>query len=339
MKSVPLEGISKARRSWALFWIQLDRVESRMRVGRESVAVDIDSANGVEGDVDVPQRYVLVTPARDEEVHIGRLIASVTSQTVAPTRWVIVNDSSVDATGQLAAEAAETWSFIRVVQSPNCDRRDFASKVWAFEAGVDELGHVAFELVGNLDADIELPNDYFERLQEEFARDPELGIAGGRVIDVDDVGQRVSRPRRRQMVPGAVQLFRRECFRDIGGYLPLRYGNEDTVAVIKAQMSGWSVRTIDTLEVLHHRLTGTAGGSLLTTRFAEGRSEYFVGYHPLFALAKALRWLPQRPIGIGAVCRLAGYMTGLLGAADPEVDHDVMSFLRRRQLRELGLRR
>ena len=42
--------------------------------------------------------YVLITPARDEEAYIGRTLESVVNQTVPPTRWVIVDDGSVDHT-------------------------------------------------------------------------------------------------------------------------------------------------------------------------------------------------------------------------------------------------
>ena len=36
-------------------------------------------------------RYVLITPARNEEVNIEKTIQSMISQTILPIKWVIVN--------------------------------------------------------------------------------------------------------------------------------------------------------------------------------------------------------------------------------------------------------
>jgi len=45
--------------------------------------------------------YVLITPARNEEKHMEELIRSMICQTVLPSKWVIVNDGSTDATASI----------------------------------------------------------------------------------------------------------------------------------------------------------------------------------------------------------------------------------------------
>ena len=50
--------------------------------------------------------YVVITPARDEEANIAHTIASMAKQTYLPTKWVIVNDGSVDRTKEIIDEAA-----------------------------------------------------------------------------------------------------------------------------------------------------------------------------------------------------------------------------------------
>lgn len=283
-------------------------------------------------------RIGIITPARNEADHLPRLVTSIVRQTTVPTRWVIVSDGSTDGTDDIAAEAAARWPFIRFVRRDDDGGRDFAKKVSAIEVGLAQLDGDE-DFVGNVDADVEFPADYFEALLGQMDLDSSLGIAGGLVVDVDDDGVVHDRPGRSDIVPGAVQLFRRRCFDQVGGYLPLRYGSEDTVACLMAQMQGWGTAVIDSLEVRHHRTSGTADRSLLRARYREGRRDYATGYHPLFALAKSIRRALESPVLFGSVARLVGFSIGLAGRRGPDVGDDVVAYLRTRQLRELRLRR
>ncbi len=47
--------------------------------------------------------YILVTPARSEEKFIEKVTQSVIGQTVLPSKWVIVNDGSTDATASIVS--------------------------------------------------------------------------------------------------------------------------------------------------------------------------------------------------------------------------------------------
>ena len=60
-------------------------------------------------------------------------------------------------------------------------------------------------------------------------------------------------------VNGQCQLFRRECFEEIGGYVPIKGGGIDWVAVTTARMKGWKTRSFDERVFHHHRKMGTAG--------------------------------------------------------------------------------
>src|SRR5436190_2428055 len=99
-------------------------------------------------------KYVLISPARNEEAHLERTVAAVASQTILPLRWVIVSDGSTDRTEQIAANAAAAYPWITVVSRPKREHRDFAQKVAAFNAGVEIVQSMDFDIIGSLDADL-----------------------------------------------------------------------------------------------------------------------------------------------------------------------------------------
>jgi len=125
-----------------------------------------------------PIPYVLITPARNEERFIEKLIESVIHQTVLPEKWVIVNDGSTDATASIVSRYVEKYDWMELLNlSPRRDR-SFAAKVHAFNAGFARVKNLEFEVVGNLDSDLSFEADYLEFLLNKFREDASLGVAG-----------------------------------------------------------------------------------------------------------------------------------------------------------------
>ena len=79
--------------------------------------------------------YVLITPARNEELHLEQTIQSVVGQTFRPAKWVIVSDGSTDRTDEIARRHAAAHEWIELVRMPERKERHFAGKVHAFNAG------------------------------------------------------------------------------------------------------------------------------------------------------------------------------------------------------------
>ena len=238
--------------------------------------------------------YVIITPAHNEAALIENTIRSVITQTVRPLVWVVVNDESSDDTGRIVERYASDYRFIRLINLRRSGDRHFAHKVSAFNKGFSEIQSLKYQFIGNLDADISLEKDYFESVLHEFTHDSQLGIAGGMVSS--RIGDRfISQNVALDSVAGAVQLFRRECFEQIGGYLALPLGGIDAAAEITARMRGWKVRTIPTIGVLEHRRTGSSKAGPLGARVREGRRLYSLGYGLFFFVydASTARWSRQ----------------------------------------------
>lgn len=275
-------------------------------------------------------RYVLVTAAYNEEAFIENTIKAVISQTLLPKRWVIVSDTSVDDTDKIVKEYAERYNFIELIRTEKNHARNFASKVYALNAGLERLKGDDYEFIGNLDADISFEEPYFSRLIGEFDRDSGLGLAGGFIYEKNN-GRFTTRTNNSvRSVAGAVQMFRRECFESVGGILALKYGGEDWCAEVMARMKGWRVRAFPELRVFHHKPTG-AGAGVLRYWFHQGFMDYSLGSHPIFVIIKCLRRLRTKPYFKGALARLAGFVCANYRREKRSVSTEFVDYLRKEQ--------
>lgn len=278
--------------------------------------------------------YVIITPAHNEEAFIEQTIHSMVQQTVRPLKWVIVNDASTDGTEEVVKRYASAYPFIWLTNVQRARERHFGHKVEAFNRGLAELADLEYAYVGNLDADISLDANYFEQILHEFARDPQLGIAGGQVFT--KVGNRfLSFDKTPDSVGGQVQLFRRRCFEEIGGYLPLKYGGIDAAAEIMARMKGWRVKKYGEYKVREHRRTGSSGAGPLAAKMREGRRFYSVGYSLPFYLLRCAYRLKDRPIILGSAAGLLGYLRSMVLRHPIVVPPEVVRYLRTEQRRKL----
>ena len=185
--------------------------------------------------------------------------------------------------------------------------RNFAAKVRAFEAGLALLQDVPCDVIGNVDADVSFPPDFFAYLLDQFAGDPKLGVAGTHYVEGDFHSFRDSfiNPAH---VNGQCQLFRRACFEDIGGYVPIEGGGIDWVAVTTARMRGWTTRSFGERVFEHHRKMGTAGGTELMARYRYGKKDYALGGHPIWQLLRACYQATKEPYFVGGFLLLCGYI-------------------------------
>jgi poly-beta-1,6-N-acetyl-D-glucosamine synthase len=284
------------------------------------------------------ESYVLITPARNEEAYIEKTIESVISQTILPKKWVIVSDGSTDRTDEIVSDYVARYDFIQLLRVAGDGNRNFGSKVNAFNAGYKQLEGIDYDFIGIVDADVSFDSDYYENVLARFEQNPKLGIAGGIFFDVYD-GKSHGKPHKALVslnsVRGPIQLFRRRCYRDIGGYIPQKLGGEDTVAEVMARMYGWEVQSFPKLKGLHHRLTGTEGLTIWRARFRQGIVAYSLGYHPLFQIAKCLYRVAEKPSFIGSILTMCGYYWSALRQDERIVSTDFVKYIRQEQMHRL----
>jgi len=278
------------------------------------------------------KHYIAITPARDEEKLLPRLIVSMVAQTQPPGRWIVIDDGSADRTGEIIDRAARYHPWIEPQHLPRGATRapGGESVVMRF---MPRSAWVGYDAILRLDADLTFKPRFAEQLLAEFEKDPRLGIGGPTLYE--PYGSRWREvPAPSFHTRGAAKMYSCVCFAAIGG---LEAGlGWDTIDEARAMMLGLGTRSFRHIRAYHHRPQGAAGG-LWGSRKAAGLAAYNVGYSPLFLAARALRLGLKWPPLIGGAGLMAGYLEGCLKGAARPVSPELVRFVRRQQVRRLLL--
>lgn len=280
-------------------------------------------------------RYILITPAFNEEATIGGVLESVARQSVLPERYVIVSDGSTDSTDQIISMYTRRYRWMHYVRRPESLGHAFDSKIRAFWQGYRSVSAVPHDAIGNVDADVSFEPDYFEFLLSCLAADPRLGVVGTPFVE-PGLSDSYSPVSDEQHVSGGCQLFRVDCFREVGGFRPLRDGGEDWTAVTTARMLGWRTRSFPQRRFIHHRPIGTGRGATgIRARYEYGRRDYLQGGHPLWEFLRVLRQIVRRPVLIGGLAMGTGFLIQYLKRTRRPVSEELLRFHRWEQMSRL----
>jgi len=283
---------------------------------------------------EVPVKYVLITPARNEEAFIEKTIESVAKQTILPLKWVIVNDGSTDDTGNKVRRFLGKYPWIELIEFPVRKERNFAAKVFAFNAGQESVKNLDYEVIANLDADTSFDADHFEFLLNEFRKNPRLGVAGT-IFKEDGYSSETDSFEGENHVSGQCQLFRRQCFEEIGGYRPNKAGGIDWMAVTSARMMGWQTRSFREKWFFHHRKLGTAERGRLKSSFSYGEKDYYLGGHPVWEALRVAFRMTRKPYLIDGAALGSGFLWAFLSRQKRAVSKELMKFHRKEQMQKL----
>jgi poly-beta-1,6-N-acetyl-D-glucosamine synthase len=281
------------------------------------------------------QRYLLISPCRNEADYMRQTLDTVIGQSVRPTQWVIVDDGSTDDTPRILAEYAAQHDWIRIVTRKDRGHRAVGPGVIdAFYAGYDVVNVDDYDFLCKLDLDLRLPPRYFEGLMDRMQRDPRIGTCSGKAYLEKD-GVLVNERHGDENAIGASKFYRVTCFKEIGGFV--REVGWDGIDGHHCRMRGWIAVSWDDpdLRFVHLRTMGSSHKSVYTGRFRQGYGQYYMGTGLVYMLASVLYKSNQKPYVVGQLAALAGYLDGMLKRRPRYENPEFRAFLRRYQRRAL----
>ena len=281
------------------------------------------------------RRYLLISPCRNEADFMRQTLDTVVAQSVRPARWVIVDDGSSDATPRILAEYAARHGWITGVTRSDRGRRAVGPGVIeAFYAGFDVIDPDDYDYLCKLDLDLNLPPRYFETLMQRMEANPRIATCSGKAY-IHEHGHLVNERHGDEASIGASKFYRVDRFREIGGFV--REVLWDGFDCHRCRMLGWVACSWDDPELrfIHLRPMGSSQTGIYTGRMRHGSGQYFMGTGFVYMLANALNRANEKPVLLGSLAMLWGWLKGALQRQPRYGDAQFRRFLRRYQWRAL----
>jgi len=280
-------------------------------------------------------RYVLISPCRNEAAYMRQTLDSVIAQSLKPMKWVIVDDGSTDETPRVLAEYASKYDWIQIVTRADRGHRAVGPGVIdAFYSGYEAIEPEQYDFLCKLDLDLRLPPRYFEILIERMNADPRIATCSGKSYILE--GSRLIDERHGDDTSlGMTKLYRVDCFRKIGGFV--REVMWDGIDCHLCRMHGWLACSWNEpdLRFIHLRPMGSSQQSIYTGRMRHGYGQYFMGTGFLFMAASAISRLNQKPYVAGSLAMLWGWMKSAALRKPRYENPEFGRFLRRYHMRVL----
>ncbi|NNE77372.1 MAG: glycosyltransferase family 2 protein [Pricia sp.] len=252
-------------------------------------------------------QYYVIIPAHNEETYLADTLNSLLRQTLAPKKVIVVNDNSNDGTGRIIDKFKSLSATIQKLDTiSSVDHVPGAKVINAFTKGLELLDD-DYDFLVKLDADLVLPDNYFEKIAHIFKGHPNVGIAGGFIYEKDTEGKwKLRHPMNKNHVRGAFKAYSKQCFGAIGGLRKAM--GWDTVDELLAQYHGYEIFTDEALKVKHLRPTGNAYDQ--KARLLQGRAMYTMHYGFWLTLVASLKMaFKQRKLN-AFIDNMYGYLEG-----------------------------
>lgn len=284
-------------------------------------------------------RLAVVVVFLNEERHLPEMLESLAAQTRQPDQLVLVDDGSTDRSPAIAEAFASRRGGIelvrRDVRPAERDRLATAGELLAFQAGVQRLCD-GWDVVAKLDGDLRLTPHTLDALVKALESDPGLGMVGACLSEADRHGALPRMRTRPEHVHGATSFYRRECFDAISPLPPIN--GWDMIDAARARLLGWRTATVAIPggDPVHLRPIGDHAGRVQSfSRW--GAAAYTLGDHPLHVLLHAIQRMSDRPLFLGGLGYLRGWLGAWTGGA-PRVEPELRHFVRAEQLARIRRR-
>jgi glycosyltransferase involved in cell wall biosynthesis len=276
-------------------------------------------------------KYYIVIPTYNEESFIALTLQSLISQTVLPSRVVVVNDNSTDKTAEIVMTFAKDNPFITLVNKTSENIHLPGSKViQAFQKGFETLDE-NYDLIVKIDADLIFPSNYFETIIKHFQSDETIGMVGGFCYIEKNGDWILENLTDKDHIRGALKAYRKKTFQQIGGLKPAM--GWDTVDELLCKFYNWKVVTDESLHVKHLKPTGASYNQ--AARFKQGEAFYTLGYGFVITAIASLKLAMRK----GKPLLFIDYMKGFWKAKSAKkpmlVNPEQAKFIRNYRLKKM----
>lgn len=251
-------------------------------------------------------KYIVIIPAYNESDYISQTLTSIINQSYKPSNIIVVNDSSTDNTADIVSSFSVKYPWIKLYTKKSDTIHLPGSKViQAFNFGLSKIENIDnYDIIVKLDADLILPNNYFETIISKFKEDNTIGMVGGFAYIEKDGNWILENLTDKDHIRGAFKAYRKECFKEIGG---LRQAmGWDTVDELLCRFYNWQIVTMPELKVKHLKPTGAKYDK--KARYKQGEAFYRLHYGFWITLIATLKLAIKKRKPLLSIDYLQGFM-------------------------------
>lgn len=211
----------------------------------------------------------------NEEKFLNKSLTALMKQTLKPNQIIVVDDGSTDKSPSIIAKYPVTVKRLPIKKEISLERYPQVLSVGSKMLQEDS------DYVGIIDADTTLEPEYYEKLIQRMAKDPNIGIASGNLIGYASTGLSLG------LVPyayGANRLYTRECWLKLNnGKVMKPIPQIDFYHNVYAEMLGFQTKRFNDIKSWHLR------PSRLGDAFTKGYHAYEFGYYWYYLFLRAIR--------------------------------------------------
>jgi len=275
--------------------------------------------------------YYIVIPAHNEAKNIAFTLRSIVWQSVKPKKLVVVNDNSTDETEKIIESYAKKHKWISIVNiSSDAIHLPGSKVIQAFHKGFEILD-TNYDIMVKLDADLILPNNYFETIISHFKSDDTIGMAGGFAYIEKNGDWILENLTDKDHIRGAFKAYRKECFLQIGNLKPAM--GWDTVDELLCKFYGWKVVTDENLKVKHLKPTGVNYDK--NARYKQGEAFYTLGYGFLITAIASVKLALMKKKPLLFFDYIKGFWKAKMAKTPLLVTNEQAKFIRKYRLQKM----
>lgn len=269
-------------------------------------------------------KYSIVIPAHNEEEFIRITLDSLIQQTILPYEVIVVNDNSTDSTQFIIEEYTSKYNWIKILNRISKGEHQPGSKVInAFLAGY-EIAKKDFDIIVKLDADLDIPVNYFETILKHFNSDTRIGMAGGFAYIEKNGKWILENLTDKDHIRGAFKAYRKDTYLQIEGLRP--YMGWDTVDELLCRYYNWKIITDESLAIKHLKPTGAVYNK--SALYKQGTAYYALGYGFWITLIAATKLALRKKKLVYIAYYIKGYLEAWKINQPKMVNSDQEKFIR-----------
>ncbi|BBE16229.1 glycosyltransferase [Aquipluma nitroreducens] len=268
-------------------------------------------------------KHIVITPVYNEEFFLNTYIHSIINQSLRPNELILVDDNSSDNSSLIIQEFAEHYPWISYIFHQSMNHKAQGGKVInAFNYGLEQTDLNDVDFISKIDADLELPPNYFMKIGQAFKEDSKVGICGGIIQELQE-NQWINIRAASYHIRGALKSYRRECFEQIGGLIPVL--GWDGLDEMKAMHKKWTTKTIDS-SVKHFR-PASKDYDPVKLNYERGAANFLNGGNLFLAIIRSIVKCKKKPFIKVAFSFANGYLALYLKKDERNVDPALAKFI------------